>query len=99
MYGIRYLKEVRQEISDAFVWYEEKKDGFGDDFVDTLEALITRIKANPFAFPIVKDEMRKAVMSRFPYNVYFEIVELELVVIAVFHTSRNPKDWQDRELD
>lgn len=55
MYGVRYLKEVRQEVSDAFIWYEEKRDGFGDEFVDTLEALILRIRANPFAFPLVNE--------------------------------------------
>ena len=47
-------------------------------------------------FPFVLRNARKAVVRRFPYTVYYEIGEREIVILAVFHAKRNPEHWQKR---
>jgi toxin ParE1/3/4 len=44
----------------------------------------------------VLEDVRKAVVSGFPYCVYYREVEGSVVILSVFHTSRDPKEWQER---
>jgi plasmid stabilization system protein ParE len=36
------------------------------------------------------------VVRRFPFAIFFDISEDEIQVIAVFHSRRDPEDWQSR---
>ena len=51
--------------------------------------------ASPRAFPRVHAEIRRAVLSRFPYAVYFRLDRETLVVLAV-HGRQDPARWQIR---
>jgi len=55
-----------------------------------------KIGKNPTAYPVVHNHVRKSVLKRFPFVVYFRIKEVIIQVIAIFHTSRNPEIWKDR---
>jgi hypothetical protein len=50
---------------------------------------------NPVAFPCVHGETRRAVLSRFPYAVYFRVDAEDVVVLAV-HGRQHPSHWQQR---
>lgn len=95
-FQVRYLQEVREDIQDAWLWYEEQKEGLGDEFVDHVETAIQKISLNPFRFPIASENRRKAVLPRFPFTIFFEVVEPDIIIIAVFHFSRNPSSWKNR---
>jgi len=45
---------------------------------------------------IVHYDVRKAVVTRFPYIVLYREEAGEVLVISVFHTSRDPAVWQAR---
>jgi plasmid stabilization system protein ParE len=40
--------------------------------------------------------VRRALVTKFPYVVLYREDQGEIIVIAVFHTSRNPSVWQSR---
>lgn len=81
-------RDVR-EISNA---YEDERAGLGDEFVDEIKILLTRIREMPLSFPRVADPTRRALLKRFPYAVYFEIAENQRIsVVAVFHLRRDPR--------
>jgi plasmid stabilization system protein ParE len=40
--------------------------------------------------------VRCALVRRFPYAVYYRVEPERIVVIAVFHTKRDPGVWQSR---
>ena len=94
-YSLKYLQEVQQDIKNAYDWYESRRSGLGDEFVQTIEQLLDRIAKNPFAFP-PEEGCHKAVLARFPFNVYFEIQDSEITIIAVFHTAQDPDIWKQR---
>jgi plasmid stabilization system protein ParE len=50
----------------------------------------------PESYVIVYRDIRRAVIKRFPYAVYYRIVSSRVIVIAIFHSRRNPKSWQMR---
>ena len=62
-----------------------------------MEAAVERITANPGQFPAVYKNVRRALLRRFPYALLFVVEhEKEITVLACFHGSRNPIDWQKR---
>jgi toxin ParE1/3/4 len=93
---IRFLVEARDEYDDAADWYEQQKPGLGAVFTARVDEAITRVAANPQMHAIVFGEMRKALVRGFPYVVYYVERPGELVIMSVFHTSRDPAIWQSR---
>jgi hypothetical protein len=52
---------------------------------------------NPKHFQVVFKNVRRALLRRFPYSLFFVIEEDDtLLVIACFHASRDPAQWQKR---
>jgi plasmid stabilization system protein ParE len=80
--------EVRQ-------WYEGRRAGLGSEFGVEVDATVNRIVENPFAFQQVRGEVRRAVLTRFPYAIYFRVTATEIVVLAV-HGRQDPQRWQTR---
>jgi plasmid stabilization system protein ParE len=84
------------DVRDAAFWYETKRDGLGIEFTLELDALYERIAQNPRQFPEVADDVRRALLRRFPYAVYFVVTDQGPVVIAVLHQHRRPGAWRAR---
>lgn len=88
--------EAEAEITEAFVWYEERVTGLGSDFLLNVDASLQAIRRNPYHFPLVYKKLRRALVRRFPYQIIFILEENRIVVLAVFHGKRNPKSWHDQ---
>lgn len=55
------------------------------------------MSANFRQFPVVHKNVRRALVRQFPYALMFVVEEDELLtLIACFHGSRDPDDWQRR---
>ncbi len=95
-YDLLIKEEARNEILDAYYWYEAKLNGLGKRFVEGLDFCFDRITLSPLSFPRKYKEMRQTVVVHFPFIVIFEIEEGQIIVYAVFNTRRNPKQWKNR---
>jgi toxin ParE1/3/4 len=93
---IRLLPEARDEFDAAVDWYEQQRPGLGTAFLDRVRDVFARITANPQLHAIVYQDVRKAVVQKFPYVVLYKEEASEVVVIAVFHAARDPAIWQGR---
>jgi plasmid stabilization system protein ParE len=91
---IRLVPEAKAEFDADADWYEEKQIGLGVDFV--AKDVLNRIAKNPRIHATIHGDVRKAVVQRFPYIVLCVEEPDEVVVIAVFHTSRDPAIWKKR---
>lgn len=87
---------AREEVSDAYQNYESRRSGLGDSFLESLDEIFDLIIENPNLFPIDFEEVRKAPIRKFPFTVYYEVVEEEVFVYSVFHQSREPSIWHKR---
>lgn len=88
--------EAEDDLAQAFVWYEEHRLGLGHRFLLSVEVTLTAIRENPEAFPQVHRDIRRALVRRFPYGVFYVVEPSTVVVHAVFHASRDPKSWRER---
>jgi plasmid stabilization system protein ParE len=84
------------DIEAAFQWYEKEQSGLGLEFLDELRAAYNRIVEGPFKYPHLRSGVRRALVRRFPYVVYFALEPTVIVVLAVLHASRDPAEWQRR---
>jgi toxin ParE1/3/4 len=91
IYSIKFIPESADELQDSALWYEDQKRGLGSNFMLSIEATLDSIQRNPFLFPIVRNQTRRAVVKRFPYSVFYQIDHDVIIVLAVFHMSRDPE--------
>jgi len=90
--SILLSKDAEQDIDEAFIWYELRSEGLGDKFILSVENGFQYLRTNPEAFPIVFKNLRKHVMSKFPFNIYYRINEKnEIEVIRILHHKRKAK--------
>ena len=87
---------VRDEIDDAYDWYEQRQSGLGRDFLDEVDRVVAEITANPARYGFADADIREGVLNRFPYAIYYRVLADRIHILAVFHTSRDPSGWQSR---
>jgi len=95
-YEIIVRPEATREVQEAFNWYEEKSEGLGLEFLRAADACIAGIKRNPLASPTIYQDIRRALLRRFPYALFYIIKEERIIVLACFHAKRDPIDWMRR---
>ena len=93
---IVFRPAARDEYDRAFAWYEGQRTGLGLEFEEEVERVVAEIAAHPKRYPVVLRDIREALVHRFPYCVYYRVRAGRLIVISVFHTSRDPTEWQSR---
>lgn len=87
---------VDADVEAAFHWYERESPGLGLDFLAELRAVYARIAEGPLLYRDLRAGIRRALLRRFPYAVYFVVEETVVVVLAVLHAQRDPAAWQTR---
>ncbi|MGD0693836.1 MAG: type II toxin-antitoxin system RelE/ParE family toxin [Terriglobia bacterium] len=90
------LPQAELDVSDATAWYEERRGGLGDEFLGELDSILQRVIKSPFQFPEIKVDVRRALLRRFPYSVYFRVTTEIVELIAVLHQHRDPRTWEKR---
>jgi len=78
-----FRPEAEDEVLDAREWYETRRSGLGKEFVQAVDEIVGRIVKNPSAYQRAHKETRRAVLSRFPYAVYYRVAGDDIVVQAV----------------
>ncbi len=91
------LRPIAQlELGETMDWYEKQREGLGLELKDEVDRVLTRIANAPLNFRPVRGPVRRALLSRFPYAIHFLPEEDGIVVLAVFHTRRNPSRLEGR---
>ena len=96
MYAIAFKLEVYTDIKTAYDWYESQRVGLGEDFLLTLEESYVKITRTPKLYQDIYKSVRRKLLRRFPYGIFFVIREDTIIVLAVLHTKREPQEWQER---
>ena len=94
----RLVAEPRADldVAAAFDWYENEEAGLGQEFLAELRATYDRIADGPLAYQDLRSGIRRALLRRFPYAVYFAVEGDVAVVLTVLHVGRDPAEWQRR---
>jgi plasmid stabilization system protein ParE len=84
------------DIEATYHWYESERLGLGDRVLQVLRSTYNRIVQGPLKYQELRSGIRRALIRRFPYAVYFAVEVEMVIVLAVLHASREPAEWQRR---
>jgi plasmid stabilization system protein ParE len=79
-------------LADAYAWYESQVPGLGSAFLDSFDAVLPTISLFPESRPVVFMDYRRALLRRFPFGVFYVIEPETIIVAAVFHLARDPRE-------
>jgi hypothetical protein len=88
--------EAKEELFKAIHYFEECQSGLGLEFSKEIFSTIQRIIHFPVAWSKFSENTRRYLTNRFPYGVIYQIVEEEIVVIAIMQLNREPDYWKKR---
>ena len=84
------------ELEDAADYYDRESPGLGSAFIDEVERGYGRIRSTPFAAEEVDPGIRRLVLARFPYNLFYEVYEENALILAIAHQRKRPYYWRGR---
>jgi plasmid stabilization system protein ParE len=90
--------EAEADILEAAVWYEERERGLGLEFTAGIKAAIEGAFRTPLAYLHLRDtpHVRRMLLKRFPYRVFYIIRAEAIIVFAVLHAAQHERHWERR---
>ena len=90
-FAVRYQPAAAAEVANAITWYAQPEINQASAFVRELERTEAHLRANPELYQRIEDGIRRAVLRRFPYSLYYLIERSDVIVLACMHHHRKPK--------
>lgn len=87
---------ARAEYDTAITWYDQARPGLGTMFEEEVQAVLDTAAATPERYPIAELDVRETPLRGFPYCLYYRVRLDKLIVVAVYHQSRDPSGWRGR---
>ena len=92
-YRLKFSGRAVREIGEAFSWYEEQSSGLGAEFDLVFELQLKRLEEDPLLYIEIIPGVRRTLLSRFPYGVFYTVKNDLVHVLAVIHHARHPRRW------
>ncbi|MEO8567699.1 MAG: hypothetical protein ABI419_01140 [Ginsengibacter sp.] len=77
------------DLEEAITWYESERSGLGWDFFIHFEEAKERVLANPNAYQIIIPGVRRILIRKFPYKIFYTISENSIFLIGLIHAKRS----------
>jgi len=87
---------ARADILAAYRWYEKERNGLGAAFLEAIRSAMDTVGENPEVYAVVRGDIRRLNLHRFPYALFYRFRAGLIIVIACMHGSRDPKRWESR---
>jgi toxin ParE1/3/4 len=86
------------DVRAAYGYYGEAGAELAEVFVNELDGVLRRLLAFPRSAQPVEgfDGVRRAVLRRFPFAVFYVIGDEKVIVLRVLHTARSAEVWPDQ---
>lgn len=91
MHAIRFRRLAEQDVEEAVEWYNGESYGLGSEFLEQLKRDVTTIAEAPNRWPFFQPDVRRYVMTRFPYLIYYFAESGIVHIQRVVHGSRDPE--------
>lgn len=93
---VRLTRLAEADVEGILSWYRERGHDLGDHFLGALERCLESIERSPLAFAKAHGDIRRALLRRFPYCIFYMVSQQEIVVLACVHGHRDPETWKGR---
>lgn len=77
--------EANLEIHQAAHFYEDCRQGLGQEFLDAVDLAFDQIQQHPRTWRILICRFRRYLLQRFPYGLIYAVEGQTIFVAAVMH--------------
>jgi toxin ParE1/3/4 len=88
---------AERELNEAAQYYDTEEPGLGSSFLREVDRCLQSIQAHPEAGPILRGDVRRRLIRRFPYALLYKIKPAGVRILAVMNSKRRPTYWVGRE--
>ncbi|PQJ09972.1 hypothetical protein CJD36_014835 [Flavipsychrobacter stenotrophus] len=82
------------EIQKAVDYYNGQLHGLGKRFYQDFKKQVKAISTNPFSRAVRYNDIRFAVLDKFPYAAHYTIIDKNIVILAVLSMYQDPQsNW------
>ena len=96
MIDYRFLPPAEEEMVEASRFYEAGSSGLGLEFLDDVQRVIDTLRERPKLGQQVGRNLRRALLRRFPFSLFYSEEPDGILVVAVAHQRRRPGYWRGR---
>jgi plasmid stabilization system protein ParE len=89
-YSVHVRKTAERELVEAQMWYEAQQQGLAAQFHTEFIATVGTLAETPLIYPELYREVRRAVLRRFPYLVWYRVQDMDITVLACTHGKIDP---------
>ena len=78
------------DLTAAQMWYETQVSGLGRQFHLEVSQVFARLTETPLIYSTVYRDVRRAVVHRFPYLIWYRVLGQDVIVLACTHGRQDP---------
>ena len=93
---VRLTSAAVQDLAVAEQWYLDEAPQVLASFEEAVDRAFDRISERPESYPVVEPTVRRALVRKFPFSVFYRVLPGWIEVVAVLHQSRDPRTWRRR---
>ena len=97
MYNLTFRPPAKNDLQEIINYYDSINPKLADVFLHQLDKAVYHIQEYPLSCQKKFRNIRVVFLKRFNYGVYFKIDQQNIAIIAILHSSRNPKTWRVRK--
>jgi plasmid stabilization system protein ParE len=87
---------AEQDLEDACRWCEKRQPGLGRRLLECVDETLPKLQQRPEFGLTVYKQLRRANVRRFPYGVFYQVLNDRIIVVAILHGRRAPRRWKSR---
>src|SRR3954463_16313596 len=80
------------DLQDIFNRFEEYQEGFGDEFIVAVDAYLTRIGQFPEIAPVYLERIRRQVLQKYPFGIFYQPEPSRVLVFAVLDLRQDERN-------
>jgi len=93
-YRLIVRPEAEADIRSVYIRYENEVLGLGIQFLDAVDDGLDRISDGPLHYAIIAGGIRRKLLRKFPYGLFFIFEEDEVRVLSVLQQAQSPELWK-----
>ena len=80
---------ARIDLDEAILWYENELGGLGNKFYQAFLTASETVSKYPEAFMEISPGIRRIIIKRFPYKLFYASSENKIFIIGIIHAKRS----------
>ena len=95
-YSVYVRRAAELDLAEGQVWCEDQCNGLGVEFRTEVSRIFDRLTETPLIYQIAYKDVRREIVHRFPYLVWYRVHGERVIVLASTHGRQDPKQTISR---